>query len=160
MTTMMEVTHQDQAMQAGVTPFSQNAMPFHIKRAGGRPLRFEGSELAMAMSYTAAIPYWYEINLYRTAEQSFVAAVRLFHQSEDRQDTVRAWETATLDEVIEQLIAYDAAGDVPLGLGFDGQSTAASEMGAMAMQLMAQIADARHHYGSLIGEFLYDLENG
>ncbi|PJI91441.1 hypothetical protein BC777_0269 [Yoonia maricola] len=160
MTTMMEVTQPEQAVPAGVSQFAHTAMPYHIKRAGGRPLRFDGSELAMAMSYTSAIPYWYEINLYRTAEQGFVAAVRLFHQSEDKQDTIRAWEAATLDDAIDKLIGYDAANDVPLGTDFDVHTAAASEMGAWALQLMAHISDARHHYGSLIGEFLYDLEHG
>ncbi len=159
MTSMMEVTQQEPAMQTGVSHFAQSAMPYKIKRAGGRPLSFNGSELAMAMSYTSAIPYWYEINLYRTAEQAFVTAVRLFHQSEDLQDTVRAWETNSLDEAIEKLITYDAAGDVPLGVEFNVSLAAASEMGALALQMMAQIADARHHYGSLVGEFLHDLEN-
>ncbi|WP_342070906.1 hypothetical protein [Yoonia algicola] len=160
MTTMMDIAHPEQAMQAGVAQFAQASTPYHIKRAGSRPLRFEGSELAMAMSFTPAIPYWYEINVYRTAQQSFVAAVRLFHQAEDRQDTVRAWEAASLDDAIEKLISYDAAHDVSLGVEFDVTTAPASETGALALQLLARISDIRHHYHSLVGEFLYDLENG
>ncbi|MFA8442744.1 hypothetical protein [Yoonia sp.] len=160
MTMMMDSAQTEPAMQTGVAQFAQPSNSYQIKRAGGRPLRFDGSELAMAMSYTPAIPYWYEINLYRTTQQGFVAAIRLFHQAEDQQDTVRAWEAATLDEAIEQLITYDAAQDVPLGVEFNLATAPASETGALALQLLAQISDVRQHYGSLIGEFLYDLENG
>lgn len=159
MTTMMEVTQADPTLQSGVSHLAQSGMPYKIKRAGGRPLRFNGSELAMAMSYTSGIPYWYEINLYRTADQGFVAAVRLFHQSEDLQDTVQAKECSTLDEAIEWLINYDAAADLALNLEVDMSEAPASEMGVLALQLMARIADVRHHYASLVGELLHDLEN-
>ncbi len=160
MTTMMEVAQSDPAMTTSVSQFSQTAMSYNIKRAGGRPLRFEGSELAMAMSYTSAIPYWYEINIYRTVEQSFVTAVRLFHQAEDQQDSVNAWESVSLDAAIDKLTSYDAAHDVPVGLHLGSVDAPAAEAAATALQMIAQIADARHHYRSLVGEFLFDLENG
>ncbi len=160
MTTIMEVTHNDVALQAGVSQVAQNAMSYAIKRVGARPLNFSGSELAMAMSYTPSIPYWYEINLYRTTEQSFVTAIRRFHQSEDKQDTVQAWQSETLEEAIDKLTAHDAAHDVPLAIEIDTAIAPAAEVAAIALHLLSEISDTRRHYQSLVGEFLYDLESG
>lgn len=160
MSTMMDAAQQDGGHSSGVAPFPPSGMAYAIKRSGGRPLRFEGSELAMAMSYTSSIPYWYEINLYRTKDQKFVTAVRLFHQASDKQDTVRAWESASIDEAIDKMTRYDAGYDVPVELDFDGHGMPPSEMAAKAMQLQARISDMRHHYKSLVGEFLHELEHG
>lgn len=160
MSTMMEAAHMDGGQSAGVAPFPPPGMSFTIKRAGGRPLRFEGSELAMAMSYTPAIPYWYEINLYRTVDQRFVAAVRLFHQSPEKQDTVRAWECASVDDAMDRLTGYDAGFDVPVDMDLDMTGMPPAEMAAKALHLQSRIADARHHYQSLVGEFLHDIQAG
>ncbi|MEM9787621.1 MAG: hypothetical protein AAF801_14050 [Pseudomonadota bacterium] len=159
MTTMMELPQSEATLQGGVSQIAQNMMSYDIKRVGARPLRFQGSELAMAMSYTPAIPYWYEINLYRTLDQTFVTAIRRFHQSEDKQDTTQAWEAASIGDAIDKLTAYDAANDVIVSYDLDVAAAPAAEMAAIAMQLMSQITDARNHYQSLVGEFLYDLEN-
>ncbi|MDX8348480.1 hypothetical protein SLH49_10825 [Cognatiyoonia sp. IB215446] len=159
MTTIMEVPHGDAALQAGVTQLTPNDTPFQIKRTGARPLRFQGIELAMAMSFTPNIPYWYEINIYRTNHQSFVVAIRRFHQSEDVLDTTQAWEVGSLEDAIDLLLAYDASVDVPLSFDFQKLNAHAAEVATLGMQLCAQIEDSRHHFKSLVGEFLYDLEN-
>lgn len=160
MNSMMEVTTQDPHMHTAPQSISPTAMRYRIKRNGGRPLVFDGSELAMAMSYSSDISFWYEINFYRTVEQGFVTAVRIFHQSEDRQDTVTAWEADTLDEAIAQLTAYDAAQDVHIPVDLDLPSLAPAETAALGLQLNARVAEHRKHFQYLVGEFLYDLEHG
>lgn len=160
MSSMMETAQSDQSGQSGVAQFMQNAPRQCIKRMGGRPIVFEGSELAMAMSFSPSVPFWYEINLYRTTEQHFVATVRLFFQSADEDDTVRGWECNSLEEAIEKLTSYDAAEDVRLSLEVADGSATSAELAAGAMELRARIKGHRNHYASLIGEFLYDLENG
>ncbi len=156
MSAMMETAPQDSGSVATIA----EAPSHRIKRTGARPLTFEGTELGMAMSYAPALPYWYEINVYRTLESSFVVAVRLFHQSEDIQDTVRAWECADLESALDALSRYDAAMDVPMNMDLDGTDMAASELAAHALELRARIASARQHYKSLVGEFFFDLEAG
>lgn len=157
MSSMMETAPMDQgAQQNGVAQFP--AQSRRIKRVGGRPISFDGSELAMAMSFSPSLPYWYEINLYRTNDQRFVTTVRLFYVSDKEEDRVQGWEFGDLDEAIEKLIQYDAANDVYLGMGLDEAKAAPAEMAAYAMDLRAKVADYRHHYQSLIGEFLYELE--
>lgn len=156
---MMETTPTDMgaAASAGLPPA---ATPYCLQRAGARPLRFEGSELAMAMSFTPEVPYWYEINLYRTVSQTFVTVVRLFHQASEKTDTLRAWESETIDDAIDKLAHYDAAYDIPVTIDFDVDHAAPAEMAAEALAMKARVSEARHHYKSLAGELLYDLENG
>jgi len=158
MSTMMEATSHSDAGQAQV--MSPAAKSFCINQIGGRPLRFEGSELAMAMSYAPEIQYWYEINIYRTVSQTFVVAVRLFYQSADKTDTVRAWESESIDDAIDTLVQYDAAFDVPVSVDVDVHHSPPAEVAANAMMLTAQISDIRQHFESLVGEMLFDLENG
>lgn len=158
MSSMMEQTPMEASSQTGIAQFSQNAPTWRIKRVGGRPLAFMGSELAMAMSFTPTLPYWYEVNVYRTSDQQFVACVRLFYVSSDEQDTARAWECETLDEAIEALVRYDAAQDVRLTLDHGGPDRTAAEMAAHSLDLRAQVKSYRHHYATLIGEFLHDLD--
>lgn len=157
MSSMMEPAPTDHgAQQNGVTQFP--AQSRRIKRVGGRPISFDGSELAMAMSFSPSLPYWYEINLYRTNDQRFVTTVRLFFVSDKEEDRVQGWIFDDLDEAIEKLIQYDAAADVYLGMGLDEAKAAPAELAAYALDLRAKVADYRRHYQSLIGEFLYELE--
>lgn len=159
MSSLMDQTPMDAAgSQGGVAQFAPSAPKQKIKRVGERPLVFEGTELAMAMSYTPALPYWYEINVYRTSDQSFVACVKLFYVSADEQDTAHAWECGSLDEAIETLMRYDAAGDVRLSLEYSDLDCSAAEMAARALDLHARAKSYRHHYATLIGEFLHDLD--
>lgn len=131
---------------------------YRIVRAGARPLKFSGSELAMAMSFTPEIPFWYEINLYRTTESHFVAAVRLFHQSEDKSDTVEAWSFTSLDEALAAIEHYDAAQDVDFAAAVPEADSSGAEVAAMALELRARIHAQRHHYRGLVGEILYELD--
>ena len=158
MSSMMEQAPVEAGSQGGVTQFGQSAPKHKIKRVGGRPLVFEGTELGMAMSFTPTLPYWYEINVYRTSDQRFVACVKLFYVSADEEDTAHAWECGSLDEAIETLMHYDAAGDVRLSLDHTDGDCSAAEMAARSLELRAQAKSYRHHFATLIGEFLHDLD--
>ena len=133
---------------------------YRIVRSGARPLKFSGSELAMAMSFTPEIPYWYEINLYRTAESEFVAVVRLFHQSEDKRDSVEAWRFKSLDEALSAIEHYDAAQDVEFSAAAPSEEFAGAEIAVRALELHARIHAQRQHYRGLVGEILYELDAG
>ena len=154
--------------QIGMMPTdSPSAMPsigeqtnYRIARKGARPLRFNGSELAMAMSFTPGIPYWYEINIYRTTNAEFVAAVRLFHQSEDKYDTVEAWSFSSLEEALVAIETYDAASDVEFVLPEADDVLQSAEIAARAMELEARIHNQRQHYRGLVGEILFELDAG
>ena len=131
---------------------------YRIKCVGRRPMAFQGTELAMAMSFTPEIPYWYEINLYRTTGQKFVVAVKLFHQSENRKDTAQCWEVETLDEVMVAIESYNPADDVILPKVPEGYEMSAADCAAMACDLRARVADMTRHYHGLAGEFMHELD--
>ena len=157
----LEDSTKDHPGAGGIAP-SNIGQPtgYRISRSGARPLKFNGSELAMAMSFTPEIPYWYEVNLYRTTESDFVIAVRLFHHAEDKQDTVEAWRCRSLDEALTTLEHYDAARDVEVTMLSPRQNMAASEVAAASLELHARIFAQRQHYRGLVGEILHELDVG
>jgi hypothetical protein len=132
-------------------------MDFRIKCLGQRPLQFRGQELGMAMSFAPDLPYWYEINLFRTVDRSFVLTVKQFFQSADERDTVRAWTFTSLDDAIDKIESYDAADDLRVALPRPGGQTAV-DLAASALEFRAQAEAARNHFKGLVGEFLYELD--
>ncbi|MEM9232062.1 MAG: hypothetical protein AAGB10_20920 [Pseudomonadota bacterium] len=131
---------------------------FRIKRVGARPMQFEGSELGMAMSFSPANEYWYEVNIYRTVESRFVLAIRLFYQSDDNQDTAKAWECESFGQVMDHLEAYDAAQDIQVKIAPEDLSLSLPELAARAMGFQAEAEAARLQFRGLVGEILHELE--
>ncbi|HBM57821.1 MAG TPA: hypothetical protein DD444_01335 [Citreicella sp.] len=149
-----------------VVPFYETSAPtqrasaemqYRIKRIGARPLIFTGAELGMAMSFAPDMAWWYEFNLFRST-QGFVLTVKRFYQSEDETDYCRAWEFDNLDAAMTALEKYDAAQDVKAERFIPSPSASAAEFAACAMQLRAEISEARAHFASLVGEFLHELD--
>jgi RPA family protein len=112
----------------------------------------------MAMSFTPGLPYWYEINIYRTSEQRFVLAIRLFHVAEDQKDTVDAWAFDTLHEVFDALEAHDAGRDVIADVDTVQAECPPGELAVRAWELRARIEAARHHFAGLVGELLAEID--
>lgn len=147
------------AVDVGANPASIGGpIAYRIARNGARPLHFKGSELAMAMSFTPELPFWYEINLYRTSDAQFVVAIRLFHQSEDKKDTIEAWKCQALEQAFEIIENYDAAHDVAVTISAGMHEQPAPELAALALDLQWRISAARRHYQGLVGELFSELD--
>jgi hypothetical protein len=131
---------------------------YRLPRQGARPLTFSGGELAMAMSFTPGLPYWYEITIYRTSTQGFVLAIRLLYVSEDEKDVADAWMFDTLPEVFDAIEAYDAGRDVVADITTLRSDSPAVELAARSMELRARVEAARHHFAGLVGELFAELE--
>lgn len=131
---------------------------FRIPRHGARPLVFSGTQLAMAMSFTPELPYWYEINIFRTSDQRFVLVIKLFHVSEQRKDTTDAWAFDTLPEVFDALETHDAGQDVVADVDTVHADLPAVELAARAMELRARITAARQHFAGLVGELFAEID--
>lgn len=134
-----------------------SAVPHRFTRPGERPVAFSGTEMAMAMSFTPELPYWYEIAVYRTDDQRFVLAIRLFFQSEDEDDVSQAWVFDSLFEAFDAIQAYDAGKDVKVAFD-DTSMQVPADMMASALELRARVAAARMHYAGLVGEFFSELD--
>lgn len=132
--------------------------PHRLPRQGARPLAFSGTELAMAMSFTPGLPYWYEITIYRTKDQRFVLGIKLFYVSEEEKDTSDGWIFDTLPEVFDALEAYDAGRDVIADLSAVSAQMPAVELAARALDLRSRVAAARHHFAGLVGELFAELD--
>lgn len=144
--------------RSGPSERASSATTFSFPRSGQRPLVFRGSSLAMAMSFTPEIPFWYEINIFRTEDQTFVLAVKLFFQSETEKDTVRAWSFDTIEALFQALEDYDAAEDIRLGFS-ETEGLCPAELVAMAYELKAKVEAYRAHWSSLVGELFMEIES-
>ena len=132
-------------------------MSYRLSRPGMRPLSFHGTVLAMAMSFTPDLPYWYELNIYRTAEQKFVLSVKLFFGSTEETDRSKAWQFDTLTEAFDALEAYDAADDVRVEYSHL-TGMAAAELAMHSYDIAARISAQRSHFGSLVDELFSELD--
>ena len=97
------------------------------------------------------------MNLYHTVDQTFVLAIRVFFQSSDEEDYVRAWEFQSLPEALEKLETYDASQDVHVKFDLS-ETCSVADLTAKALDLHARTAASRSHYAGIVGEFFYDLE--
>ena len=141
-----------------VPEMPDTAMAYRFPRPGQRPIAFQGSLLAMAVSFTPDFPFWYEVNIFRTVEQQFVLVIKMFFQSETEQDTVRAWLFEDLMEVFEAMQQFDAAQDVRVGFP-DTAGMCPAELAALAYDLKAKVGAYRSHWASLVGELFIEMDS-
>jgi hypothetical protein len=129
-----------------------------LRRTGERPLTFEGVEICSAMSYTSGTPLWYEINVYRTASESFVANVRMFTKSENDKDCFSAYEASSFDEALFWLESYNPAEDIRADLPLDSTEISVIELGLKAVAVRMRLSEARRQYRDLLGEVFYAID--
>lgn len=144
-------------------PPVQSAPPasrFRIKRSGARPFQFEGTELYSTMSYMPGTPLWYEVNLYRTTDGTFVIDIRMFTKSTDEGDRFTVLTAQNVAEVQEALETYEPAFDVNPG-SFDpgAEDTPIADLALATARLRLRIAEARRQFRDLAGELLYKLDS-
>lgn len=158
MTQMMSFSTVDAEIEPG-QPAGATAAHL-LRRPGRRPLRFEGVELGMAMSFMPGAPLWFEINVFRVGHGGFVACVKRFHRDEDESDFCRAWECTDFEAVMTALESYDPAADLRVEADPEDPALALPDLAAKAYALRAKAAEARRQYAGLVGEILHDLEHG
>lgn len=132
-------------------------MTHKLPRQGERPLVFQGSELAMAMSFTPGIPYWYEINIYRSTSQEYIVAIRLFYTSEEIDDIVKSWSFDDMLSAFAHIENYDAAVDLQLPI-VNVEKMAPAELTCTALMLRAEVESCRAHFAGLAGELFAEVE--
>lgn len=142
--------------EKGTSPRPTTGVEFKLKRFGKKPLYFFGVEVAMAMSFTPNVPYWYELNLYRS-DSGFAVAIKRFHQSPDVRDLFRAYECRSFDDVVELIEGYEPAEDLTGMTNGANGAMCAVECAQLAMVLKSSIGDIRSHFRELAGEFLCEL---
>ncbi|MGL4239970.1 MAG: hypothetical protein ACRCTI_02535 [Beijerinckiaceae bacterium] len=130
-----------------------------LRRTGERPLVFQGSEVCSAMSYMPGTPLWYEINVYRTAAEGYIANVRMFTKSDNDKDRFSAYEASSFDEAMFWLESYDPAEDIRADLPLDNTEVPVIELGLKAAAVRMRLSEAKRQYRDLLGEILYALND-
>jgi hypothetical protein len=130
----------------------------NLRRTGERPLSFQGVEICNAMSYTPGSPLWYEINVYRTVSESFVANVRMFSKSDNEKDRFSAYEASSFDEALFWLESYNPAEDIRADLPLDNTEISVVELGLKAAAIRIRLSEARRQYRDLLGEVFYAID--
>jgi hypothetical protein len=144
------------------TGFAVASMPqanlVTLRRTGERPLSFEGVEVCSAMSYTSGTPLWYEINVYRTVAESFIANVRMFTKSDNDKDRYSAYEAGSFDEALFWLEGYNPAEDIRADLPVDSNEISIVELGLKAAAVRMRLSEAKRQYKDLLGEIFFAVE--
>ena len=138
-------------------PSSAPLIPQVLRQTGARPRAVDVRLMAHGTSYGAPLSYWYELNLWQTAEGSYIADIRLFRKSDENNDEFFLFETSDLDDAVSQFEQFNPRNHVTVdfSLSDEGQSTA--DLAVHAIQLKHDLEVATRHYKSLVSKFLQDL---
>lgn len=148
------------AAEAPVDPAALGPMSHTLRRTGGRPISFAGVQLTMAMDYAPGCEMWFEINLYRTAEERYVADVRNFKRDADEQDCFSVYEADSLDAALAALEGHDPANHIAIGFDLEAADASLADLTFRALALRVRVENARRQYRTLLGQVLYDLDAG
>jgi hypothetical protein len=138
-------------------PVALDAQIITLKRSGERPIRFRGYEICCASSHRSGPPFWYELNVFRAADDRFFADVRLYQKSDAFKDRFTVFEAPSFDMALDALKSYDPLRDIPVEPFFDGD-VAPVQIALEAARLRLRIEEARNQFNDLIGEVLSQVE--
>ena len=136
---------------------AERIAPMHVLRhTGYRPVAFNGQVLATVCGVDQVLPYWYEINVYRTVLGAYVSDIRLFSKGVDAPDLFRVAEHEDPDGLHAYLEAYDPCGDLP-PIRYDEAATSAAALTLRAIEVQAEMRRITDHYRVTVGALLNAL---
>ncbi|MEL6977979.1 MAG: hypothetical protein AAGM38_04790 [Pseudomonadota bacterium] len=131
-----------------------------VRRSGQRPLGFRGAVVAHGMSFRVGTPFWYELNVFRTATGGFVADIRHFTKADGEQDSFKVCVSDSLEEILDFFEGYEPAHDVKADLDLDQADIAVSELAFKALALRMKVEEARAQYEGMVSEIFAQLDEG
>ncbi len=147
------------AMQPALSAPAQLLANQSLRRTGKRSFAFDGTLVAMTCGVTPALPFWYEINVYRAAAGGWVSDIRLFNKAEGSSDVFRVAEHADLDGVLDHLEHYDPTGDLTPERALTDPTTSNAALALLTARLQMQVNQIGDHYRGLLAELLHRLES-
>lgn len=130
-----------------------------LKRTGARPLKFTGHKLASEMSYVPGTSLWYELAIYKTADNQFVADIRMYTKSDEERDQFRAQKFSAMAELEEFLEHYETANDIdPCTVDLTGSDMPMSCLAVETARLRLRLEEARSQFSGLAGKVLFQLD--
>ncbi len=151
--------HLDELTQERMRELEAAMLPMQsLRRTGLRSFAFNGSLVAMTCGVTPNLPFWYEINVYRTAAGGWVSDIRLFNKADGSIDMFRVAEHDDLDGVLDHLERYDPTGDLTLPPALTDPNASSATLSIHAAGLQMQVKQIGDHYRGLLAELLHRLE--
>ncbi|MGI4730662.1 MAG: hypothetical protein ACRYFW_02805 [Janthinobacterium lividum] len=136
---------------------AERIVPMHVlRRTGQRSFAFNGQILGTVCGVDQVLPFWYEINVYRTVVGTFVSDIRLFGKDAGAADLFRVAEHDTIDAVHTRLEQYDPSCDLP-PVRYDATSVSAATLTLRAIEVRAEIRRINDHYQVTMGALLTAL---
>jgi hypothetical protein len=134
---------------------AERMAPTHVLRhTGQRPFTFKGEILATVSGINQVLPYWYEINVYRTVPGAYVSDIRLFGKAVDSADLFRVAEHGDVEALQDYLEGYDPCCDLPPARPFDAASMSSAALTLRALELQAEMRLITDHYRATVGALL------
>ncbi|WP_375382035.1 hypothetical protein [uncultured Sphingomonas sp.] len=131
--------------------------PMHVlKRTGQRSFAFNGQILGTVCGIDQVLPYWYEINVYRTVLGTYISDIRLFGKGAEATDLFRVTEHDAMDAVQNYLEHYDPSCDLP-PVRYDATSQSAAALTLRAIEVRAELQRIADHYHVTVGALLTAL---
>ncbi len=125
-----------------------------LKRSGCRPMRFDGTLLTQATSWTPERPLWFEGAIYETVEGRFVVALSAFHKAPERPDRHSTWLCESAGEAAQEIRNYDPDQDVWTGTIPDLEDPAPFDPEQQTDLLRGAIENARDAFNAMIRTLL------
>ena len=128
-----------------------------LKRTGERRYAFNGQILATVCGVDRILPFWYEINVYRSVIGTYVSDIRLFGKNEEIADVFRVAEHNGIEELRDHLGRYDPRYDLP-PIRYDRSPQSSAALTLCALEVRADMQRISDHYRATVGALLDVLE--
>jgi hypothetical protein len=128
-----------------------------LKRSGERPYVAHAAPVATLSGYSTELPFWYEINVYRTVADAYVTDIRLFHKNPNSADMFRVVEHDDMDDVFNYLERYDPSADLDPGRSISEPTASSASLALNAARLQLRVNQLTRHYQATVSELLNAL---
>jgi hypothetical protein len=132
-----------------------------LTQTDGRTVRFHGTLIVEASSYTSSTPVWHVITLYQRdtpASVSYIMSIRTHQKSASIEDTLFVFKLATLEAVMDLLEQYTPENDVHSGItASELKQLAPVEAALHTAKMQCDISQVRRHYAAMVGDFLFKI---
>lgn len=125
-----------------------------FRRSGMRPLSVEAALVAYESGANSPCPFWYELNIYLTSSQTFIADIRLFRKGAEEFDQFWVQHFDTLEECIQCFENHDARQFVVASLPVDEDSLSLAELTLLGINLRRDMVAAERQYKALVSQLL------
>lgn len=125
-----------------------------LRRTGLRPFSFNGQLLGTVCGVDQVLPYWYEVNVYRTVIGSYVSDIRFFAKAAEAPDLFRVAEHDDMPALHAYLERYDPCRDLPPMRHELSPDASAAALTLLAIETRAEMRRIDDHFRVTAGAML------